>query len=149
MLCVAKMIERIRTLDPAHSTTHLISIGGWNAPHPDSTYSATDVYNAWHKWNTETIISAKHGFYGNYRFGFIHYESVLQITLLIIFPSFLRKNILSITLPLLLPLPHTGFDGFDWDIEGNDDEDSPFNTFKVGKFSSVDLNYVEYKSTVE
>ena len=80
MLCVAKMIERIRTLDSAHSTTHLISIGGWNAPHPDSTYSATDVYNAWHKWNTEIIISAEHGFDGKYRFGFIYYESVQQTT---------------------------------------------------------------------
>lgn len=24
-----------------------------------------------------------------------------------------------------------GFDGFDWDIEGNDDEESPYNQFTV------------------
>ena len=139
MLCVAKMIERIRTLDPAHSTTHLISIGGWNAPHPDSTYSATDVYNAWHKWNTETIISPEHGFYGKCCHHLPYLFSHTNISLIY----------LSLLLPSLSLLPHTGFDGFDWDIEGNDDEDSPFNTFKVGKFSSVDLNYVKYKSTVE
>ena len=65
MLCVAKMIERIRTLDPPCPTTHLISIGGWNAPHPDTAHTAGDTYKAWHKWNTQTIISEKHGFYGN------------------------------------------------------------------------------------
>ena len=65
MLCVAKMIERIRTLDPSCPTTHLISIGGWNAPHPDTAHTAEDTYKAWHQWNTETIISEEHGFYGN------------------------------------------------------------------------------------
>lgn len=50
---------------------------------------------------------------------------------------FSHSNILSnsLSLPLSL-LPHTGFDGFDWDIEGNDDEDSPFNTFKVGELNT-------------
>ena len=40
--CVAKMIQKIRQLDLP--TTHLISIGGWNSPHPDTTHSAETVF---------------------------------------------------------------------------------------------------------
>ena len=64
MTCVAETIQRIRQLQPDCPTTHLISIGGWNAPHPDTSRPPSEVYAAWHKWNTETIVSAKHDFYG-------------------------------------------------------------------------------------
>ena len=32
-------------------TVHLISIGGWNSPHPDTTNSPEIVYEAWKSWN--------------------------------------------------------------------------------------------------
>ena len=56
-------------------TIHLISIGGWNAPHPDTSNPPDVTYENWVKWNNDT------------------------------------------------------FDGIDWDIEGNDDTNSPFNMF--------------------
>jgi chitinase len=57
------------------STTHLISIGGWDAPHPETTNPPNTVYESWVQWND--------GLY----------------------------------------------EGFDWDIEGNDDLSSPYNYF--------------------
>ena len=68
------------------STTHLISIGGWDSPHPDTKNKAIDYYNAWIKWNNASINSS---------------------------------------------LGFNGFDGFDWDIEGNDDLNSPYNQFTI------------------
>eukprot|EP00042_Codosiga_hollandica_P041962 m.378947 g.378947 ORF g.378947 m.378947 type:complete len:391 (-) comp56209_c0_seq3:120-1292(-) len=42
-------------------TTHLVSIGGWGAPHPatanpitGASYTAAEVYNAWATWNNAT-----------------------------------------------------------------------------------------------
>lgn len=70
-------------------TVHLISIGGWNAPHPDTTNSAEAVYANWIEWNNGL------------------------------------------------------FDGFDWDVEGNDDISSPYNHFTpecldlMGKMSQL------------
>lgn len=31
--------------------THLISIGGWNAPHPHTAHSAQETFDALHRWN--------------------------------------------------------------------------------------------------
>lgn len=59
-------------------TAHLISIGGWDAPHPDTSASGAEWFTAWRAWNAA------------------------------------------------LPRP---FDGFDWDLEGNDLPDSPYNEF--------------------
>ena len=64
MACVADKIEKIRKLNLPTRTTHLISIGGWNAPHPDTSRSALEMYEAWCKWNTEIIIDPLKGFYG-------------------------------------------------------------------------------------
>lgn len=83
--CVASIVKTIREL--SLETIHLISIGGWDSPHPDTSNSVKDVYNAWNEWNTVTIARPEKGFYG--------------------------------------------FSGFDWDIEGNDNPDSPYNTFTV------------------
>lgn len=73
--CVRVIQEKIR--DKNLSTIHLISIGGWNSPHPDTTNSAEDVYRHWVRWSGGL------------------------------------------------------FDGFDWDIEGNDDRTSNFNHFTL------------------
>jgi chitinase len=83
--CVAEKVNIIRTMNL--QTVHLISIGGWNSPHPDTSNSAEDVYETWNRWNREVIARSDLGFYG--------------------------------------------FDGFDWDIEGNDDPDSVYDNFTV------------------
>ena len=68
---------------------HLMSIGGWNSPHPDTSFSAQTMFDTLDKWNREIAIM-----------GGIEGGSGL-------------------------------FDGFDWDVEGNDDFDSPYNVFTV------------------
>ena len=65
MACVAEKIEKIRNLNLPIRTAHLISIGGWNAPHPNTSHSGSEMYEAWCKWNTETIIDPTRGFYGD------------------------------------------------------------------------------------
>jgi hypothetical protein len=62
--CVAQKIKQIRDLDLTCPTIHLISIGGWNANHPDTKNSALDTYQNWHKWNTETIANQEYDFKG-------------------------------------------------------------------------------------
>lgn len=57
-------------------TAHLISIGGWDAPHPDTSFTGEEWFKVWHEWN------------------------------------------------MALPRP---FQGFDWDLEGNDKQSSPYN----------------------
>lgn len=76
------------------NTTHMISVGGWNAPHPTTRFPAAAVYAAWAKWNAALA-------------------------------------------------PGGLYDGVDWDLEGNDDVASPYNTFAapvldlVGQFSQL------------
>lgn len=62
MHCVADIVKKIRDMNL--ETVHLISIGGWNSPHPDTTNPTENVYAMWNKWNTETIASPEKGFYG-------------------------------------------------------------------------------------
>ncbi|RYG96692.1 hypothetical protein EON65_54025, partial [archaeon] len=95
--CVAEKVKAIRDL--GLPTVHLISIGGWNAPHPDTSISAASMFAYWDHWNNNVVSRPHLGFYG--------------------------------------------FDGFDWDIEGNDDLNSPYNVFTVpcldfmGEFSQL------------
>jgi hypothetical protein len=65
--------------------THLMSIGGWNSPHPDTAFSSKVMFETLDKWNKHTASTND----------------------------------------------WPGFDGFDWDVEGNDDFDSPHNEFSV------------------
>jgi hypothetical protein len=80
--CFASIAAEID--DMGLETSHLISIGGWDAPHPDASYSGQEFFDAFADWN------------------------------------------------LALPRP---FDGFDWDLEGNDDSSSSNNVF-----TSITLN---------
>lgn len=97
MKCVAATISAINEID--RGVIHLISIGGWNSPHPDTRVTSATMFDDWDTWNRETIADEDLGFYG--------------------------------------------FDGFDWDIEGNDSLDSPYNHFTcecldfMGKFSEL------------
>jgi chitinase len=76
---VANIIDTIKS--EGIQCVHLISIGGWNSPHPTIEHSAEEVFAAMQEWNEK--------------------------------------------------LPFGGFDGFDWDVEGNDDPTSQYNTFKT------------------
>jgi len=60
-------------------TVHLMSIGGWNAPHVTTDFSVEILWNALDNWNKKYIQTDKNWY---------------------------------------------GFDGFDWDIEGNDNFDN-------------------------
>ncbi|CAK9098329.1 Haloacid dehalogenase-like hydrolase domain-containing protein 3 [Durusdinium trenchii] len=74
--CVARVRKAIK--EKGLPTAHLLTIGGWDAPHPDTSFTGTEWFHAWNEWNQG------------------------------------------------LPMP---FDGFDWDLEGNDDLTSPYNVF--------------------
>jgi len=84
--CVGRMVQQIQ--QSSLQTTHLISIGGWGAPHIDTSFSASEWWTVWRSWNNETAAKPDYGFYG--------------------------------------------FDGIDWDFEGNDDINNPNNFFTVG-----------------
>ena len=76
--CVAERIREIRQLHNGEQVVNLLSIGGWNSPHPDTHNTPEDIFAELDRWNLEN---------------------------------------------------GSLFDGFDWDIEGNDDISSPYNTF--------------------
>ena len=82
---VAKMIYKIKQ-NGYNNIIHLISIGGWNSPHPSTNHTATEYMDTWLNFN-RNISKPEYDFYG--------------------------------------------FDGFDWDIEGNDDFNSNSNHFTI------------------
>lgn len=86
---VAEITRAIK--DKGYNVLHLISIGGWNSPHPDNSHSGSEYYDEWLNFNKRISI-----------------------------PEF----------------DFYGFDGFDWDIEGNDDMKSPSNHFTI---STLDI----------
>lgn len=51
MECVQEKIRFIKEELGLTDTVHLISIGGWNAPHPDTTNSAETVFEVFDNWN--------------------------------------------------------------------------------------------------
>lgn len=74
--CVKSVADALEFADLP--TTHLISIGGWDAPHPVTAWDGREWYGTWKAWNEA------------------------------------------------LPRP---FEGFDWDLEGNDDVTATSNHF--------------------
>jgi hypothetical protein len=77
-----------KTIEELHLKVHqIISIGGWNAPHPNTDFSAEVWWESWKKWNQEVVARPSLNFHG--------------------------------------------FEGFDWDIEGNDKVSSEYNVFTV------------------
>lgn len=83
MQCVARTANALRA--SGHNVVHLISIGGWNAPHPSTAFDGEVWFKTWDLWNRRGM--------REYGWG--------------------------------------GFDGFDWDVEGNDDPTSPYNTISL------------------
>lgn len=82
--CVAKTVSQLNQNN--FSVVNLISIGGWDAPHPDTRNNASAYFQAWVEWNKKKA-KPEIGF--------------------------------------------NGFDGFDWDIEGNDVMSSANNIFTL------------------
>lgn len=98
--CVATIAKRIR--DSAlvrHDVLHMVSIGGWNAPLPDTTHTAETWARVFAQWNAVDRARPDLGWYG--------------------------------------------FDGIDWDAEGNDDPDNTKNHVSrahldlIGRLSQV------------
>lgn len=88
-VCVQTAVQRLK--DAGLNAAHLISVGGWGVPHPDTAFSGADWYKQFNRWN-----NAASG------------------------PGF-----------------ENGFDGIDWDLEGNDAMVSPDNTFTVEQLHLV------------
>lgn len=64
--CVADCIKEISEL--GLSTVHIISIGGWNSPHPDTSISAEEAYEYWNYWNRNIVARPEKGFFGFHGF---------------------------------------------------------------------------------
>lgn len=60
--CVANITKTLRDLKL--ETTHLISVGGWDRPHPDTNFSATQWWAEWKRWNSEVVARPALGFAG-------------------------------------------------------------------------------------
>ena len=94
--CIANVSATLRRL--TLPTTHMVTVGGWDAPHPSLYRDASVMYAEWKQWNVNVV--ARPGF-------------------------------------------ETGFDGVDWDLEGNDDVASEWNNMTahtldlVGGFSQL------------
>lgn len=83
--CVALVARELRRR--ALPTAHMISIGGWDAPHPSTNFSGAEWWRAWKAWNDGAVARPELGF--------------------------------------------GGYDGIDWDLEGNDKPSSAWNSLSV------------------
>jgi hypothetical protein len=89
--CIATIAKQLRDLDLP--TVHLVSVGGWNQPHPDTLFTPREWYETWKNWNKQVVAHPDLGFHG--------------------------------------------FDGIDWDLEGNDDMTSPINHFTAKEMAVI------------
>ena len=78
--CIASSAATLTSL--GLETTHMVSVGGWDAPHPTTDFPAEEMYAAFKDWNEKIVARAG--------------------------------------------IPN-GFDGIDWDLEGNDTPSDPNN----------------------
>jgi chitinase len=94
--CIAKVNREVKDL--GFQIVNLITVGGWNAKHPDTRVTPMQMYQEFLKWNQQVVAQDEY---------------------------------------------FTGFDGLDWDVEGNDDLGSEYNTITVecldfmGEFSKI------------
>lgn len=56
LACVAAVAAELVAL--GLPTTHMITVGGWDAPHPDTGLPAEEVYAAWRDWNLDVVAGA-------------------------------------------------------------------------------------------
>ena len=83
--CVARVAANLTA--QGLTTTHMISVGGWNSAHPNTSFNGSVWFDVFHSWNTQVVANASLGF--------------------------------------------AGFDGIDWDLEGNDSPTSPTNNMTL------------------
>jgi hypothetical protein len=88
LACVAGVAGRIA--GAGLKVHHLISVGGWNAPHPDDDIRPEDAWAAWRDWNARASA-----------------------------PGF------------------AGFDGIDWDLEGDSHPERPANHFSIATLDLI------------
>lgn len=62
MECVARMMKAIS--DNGFEVVHLISIGGWNSPHPCTMHSAEETFAYFDHWNKKIAARPELGFHG-------------------------------------------------------------------------------------
>lgn len=79
--CVAQVARELRRRNLP--TSHMISVGGWDAPHPNTTLTGAEWWALWDAWNQKEVANVELGF--------------------------------------------PGYDGIDWDLEGNDAAASQWN----------------------
>ena len=60
--CVGRIVKELR--DKNLPTTHLISVGGWNAPLPDTKYSGAEWWRYFERWNKEVVARPELGWHG-------------------------------------------------------------------------------------
>ena len=51
--CVARITLQMK--EKGLEVTHMISIGGWNSPHPDPAFSAREWWDVWKAWNENEV----------------------------------------------------------------------------------------------
>ena len=61
--CVAKIVGEIRE-KVDHEVVHLISIGGWNSPHPRAELSGSEWWQFYKTWNEEQVARPEQGWEG-------------------------------------------------------------------------------------
>jgi len=60
--CIAAVARTLR--NKGLKTTHLVSVGGWDAPHPDTSFSAQSWWGFFQEWNLKQVADASLGFEG-------------------------------------------------------------------------------------
>lgn len=91
LTCVALTAWRLKL--EGLGTAHLITVGGWDAPHVNTSLTGSEWWEKFNKWNREEVASLAFGF--------------------------------------------NGFDGIDWDLEGNDILSSEWNHFTIRGIEAV------------
>lgn len=49
LFCIANIIDTLTYINLP--VTHMVSVGGWGAPDPVTTFSAAEMWAAWKDWN--------------------------------------------------------------------------------------------------
>lgn len=60
--CVARIAKELDDLNLP--TIHLISIGGWNSPHPDTSVPVQTMFQEFKRWNDQDVANPELGFRG-------------------------------------------------------------------------------------
>ena len=90
LACIANVSAILRA--EGLPTVHMVTVGGWNAPHPTTAFSPAALFAAFLQWNQHVVAR---------------------------------------------PGLESGFDGIDWDLEGNDDPRNQNNNISIAQLDTV------------